>query len=195
MDWLEWSPETLRLEIKDDFNVEVTDDGIDKIMAVIAVLTTDSFYRDLPRFIELCNVFADAEFNPMVFDPADAWEIAWAITEVSLLDPPEDPEHAFSDEIRRYIGKMVQEAGFVNPPDVLRLAIIDEHNPDPVADFSDDPTMYSAFWKNQSSRSDEVRSMLRQQLTELLEQLSDLPLKEGNTQGLLEKLKKERQEA
>ena len=179
------------MEIFDDLQVEIPSVNLSKVMAGIAVLTTDSFYRNLPRFIQLCNILADEDYNPAVFDPADTHEMAWAITEVLLFDPPDDPDNAFSDEIRQYIGVVVQGEGIINPPDVLALAMSDERLDDPmnVGVENDDPEMYAAFWQNQASKGDELRAMLTLQIGELIQQIVGLQLSNGSTDGLLKKMR------
>lgn len=156
-------------------------------MAAICILTSDDFYKNLPRFIQLCNVLADEEFNPLVFDPADSFEMAWAITEAMLLSPPEEDE-PFTDEIRFYIGHMLTEEGIVNPPDVLRIAIQDVSIDDPLAGDVEDPAMYSAFYESQRSKSAEITAMLKQQIDELFAELQSLTLKSGDTADLLKRM-------
>ena len=190
-DYFEWTPETIRKEVYDEVQAELPDKNIHKIMAVIALLTTDDFYNNLPRFISLCNVLADDDFDPFTFEPADSSEMAWAITEAMLLDPPEDPENAFADDIRYYIGEVTTDEGIVNPPDVLGIARRDTHQPDPLSSFSDDPVMYSAFWDTQRDKGDQLNVMLRERLQELLAQVTSLPLQDGNTDKLLRRMRRE----
>ena len=194
-DYFTWAPETIRREVLDEFQAELPSKNLHKIMAVIALITTDDFYNNLPRFIQLCNVLADDEFDPFVFDPADSAEMAWAITEAMLLDPPEDPEHAFADEIRYYIGEVTSEEGIVNPPDVLGIAKRDTHSPDPIGAFADDPVMYNAFWDAQRDKGDWLNEMLRERLQELMSQVTSLPLAEGNTDELLKRMRREMMDA
>jgi hypothetical protein len=186
---LTWSPETIRLELHDDFQVQVPQVCIDKIMAAICILTTNDFYKSLPRFIQLCNVLADDTFNPLVFDPADSFEMAWAITEAMLLSPPEEDE-PFTEEIRFYIGHMLTEEGVVNPPDVLRIAIQDVTIEDPLAGDTEDPAMYAAFYESQRSKSAEISAMLKRQIDELFAELQALDLRNGNTGDLLSRMQK-----
>lgn len=190
-EYFDWHPETIRRELWDDLQITIPEVNLDKIMAIVTVMTTDSFYQNLPRFIYLCNVLSDYDFDPSVFDPATADEIAWAITEILLLDPPEDPDNAFCDEIRYYIGEAVTSEGLVNPPDVLRLAMFSEDRQlDPVAEFADDPTMYGAFWQRQQSLSEDIRQMLMARMTALLDQLERLPLVDGNTKDLVQRMRR-----
>jgi hypothetical protein len=177
------------LELHDDFQVQVPQVCIDKIMAAICILTTNDFYKSLPRFIQLCNVLADDTFNPLVFDPADSFEMAWAITEAMLLSPPEEDE-PFTEEIRFYIGHMLTEEGVVNPPDVLRIAIQDVTIEDPLAGDTEDPAMYAAFYESQRSKSAEISAMLKRQIDELFAELQALDLRNGNTGDLLSRMQK-----
>lgn len=175
------------MELRDEFQVDLPQVNVDKIMAAINILTSDSFYKRLPDFVVLCNVLADDQFNPLVFDPADSAEMAWAITEAMLLSPPEGDE-PFTDEIRHYIGYMLAEEGLVNPPDVLQIAMYNTRMRDPIAVDADDPEMYAAFYKSQQSKSEEITQMLRRQINELFSELSSLHLKNGDTKELLKRM-------
>jgi hypothetical protein len=184
----EWSPQTMYMEFQEDFQADLPQVNIDKIMAAINVITTDDFFTSLPRFIRLCNVLADDEFDPSIFDPADTAEMAWAITEVLLLRRDDMEEEPFSEEIRFYIGHMLSEEGVTNPPDVLKIAARDLPTEDPLAPFASDPAMYASFYATQQSKSDEITDMLRRQLGGLMKEMQRLPLNEGNTEDLLERI-------
>jgi hypothetical protein len=186
---LSWAPETIRLECKEELHVDLPDLNLDKIMAATDIVTSNKFQTQLPSFIQLCNVLSGLEFDPTVFDPADVFEVSWGITEALLLYPVEDDAEGFSDEIRFYIGHIVREAGIVNPPDVLRIAMYDTAE-DPLGAFANDPEMYQAMYELQQSKSDEITGMLKDNLRELFEELGSLPLENGNTEGLLEKIRK-----
>lgn len=186
---LEWAPETIFRQIEDDFSVQLPEVNLDKIMAAIAVVTTNGFYKSLPQFITVCNVFSGDTVSADVFDPADASEIAWGVTEALLLSPPDkdDPE-PFTDEIRGYIGAVVDETGLIKPPDVLRLGLFNDISLNPSYDFSDDPAMFEAMWGSQSTRTDEINNMVRSRLQELVNQLRGLKLRFGDGTRLPETL-------
>ena len=186
---LEWHPQTLQLEFADDFGVQLPQQNLHKLMAAITILTTDRFERSLPSFIWLCNVLADDTLDPTVFDIATAEEMAWGITEALLINPPESEQH-FSDEIRWYIGFMLDEEGVVDPPDVLRLALR-QRLTDPLDDFVDDPEMYAALYTSQQAKSQEIETMLREQLTQLIKQLESLPLTTGDPTDLLRRIREQ----
>lgn len=180
---LEWHPQTLRLEIQDDFDVQLPAQNLHKLLAAITILTTDRFEQSLPSFIWLCNVLADDTLDPTVFDIATVDEMAWGITEALLINPPETDNH-FCDEIRWYIGHMLDEEGVVDPPDVLRIAVR-ERTTDPLNDFTDDPEMYSALYQSQQAKSGDIKQMIREHLTEMIKQIESLPLENGNAKDLL----------
>ena len=188
---LSWHPLTIRKEIEDDFDTKLSKSNFDKLMGVVVYLQSDDFFNRPSTFIQICNAVAGGGFNPFIFDPADAKECAWAMTELLLLNPPDNPE-PFSDDVRRYIGITLDWEGITEAPDILNVAIRDTTTGKP--DYSgfdvDNPGMFQAEYELQKSRSQEVSTMLRANLTELLEQLSGLRLENGNTDDMVNKARK-----
>lgn len=187
---LTWTPETIRMQINDDFGIRLPRGILDKIMAAIMLLTTDSFYQEPAAFIQICNILSGDTFDPEVFDPADSYEMAWGITEATLLAPPEDAENAFSEDVRAYIGYQTSAEGIADPPDILAIGIrpVDKHDPNAV--FADDPEIYNAFSDKREADRSLITDMLRANMQELLGQLESLPLEEGDTANLIGKLRK-----
>lgn len=185
---LSWAPQTLLMELEDDFNVRIPRLNVDKIVTGVNLLTSDDFFTRPPRFVQMCNVLAGSEMS-RAFDKADAMECAWAMTEALLLVPPEDDE-PFHEEIRYYLGRVVDEEGIKEPPDLLRLAI--RSTPSGEADYSGmslgDPMMFSVEHEIQADRSKEIKEMLNRELQDLFDQLEGLPLQNGNTTGLLKRI-------
>jgi hypothetical protein len=48
---LSWAPETIAMELRDDFGVEPPPANFGRLMAGITLLTTDRFYKELPTFV------------------------------------------------------------------------------------------------------------------------------------------------
>lgn len=186
---LEWDPSTIAMEIEDEFNVDLPQTSFDKLMAAIQILTTDRFYKSLPDFITFCNVLDGDEYNPSTFDPADAEEVAWGITEALLISPPDenDPE-PFSDEIRAYIGAVLDREGIINPPDILRIALRVARVAPSIQDFSDDPQMFNAVYDLETGKTEDINRtiVLRTQL--LAAQLGALNLQNGNAKQVADTL-------
>lgn len=189
---LGWDPMTIHSEVQDDFNVKLSSPIFDRLMAGIAIVTTDSFYQSLPDFVHLCNILGGDDYDPTVFDPADAAECAWGVTEALLLSPPDDEEeNPFHDEIVGYIGQVIKTEGMIKPPDILRMGlkdggreIIDRVN----YDYSDDPIMFQAIWDMEKSRTDDINNMIKARLGRLVQQLESLVLDNGNTKDVVDRL-------
>jgi hypothetical protein len=193
---LQWDPETIALELEDDFQVKVPKENFDKLMIGIHLLTTDEFYQLLPEFISTCNILSGDTYDPRTWDPADTEEIAWGITEGMLLAPPDNEEEPFTKEIRAYIGEVVDAEGIINPPDVLRIAL--RGSPDTQqniqGEFSDDPLMFESIYKLEQGKTEAIISVLNENLQWLAMQLNLLPLQNGDAkkavQGITKSMKK-----
>lgn len=178
LDSLHWAPATLALELADALGVTPAPGNLDRLLAAMTIVTTDLFFKSLPHFITLCNVLAGSPPSDQ-FDPADAAECAWGITEALLLSPPdeeEDPE-PFSDEIRAYLGQAAKAEGLIELPDVLRIALTPQDYAAQVSyDFSDDPEMFQGIWQEQQDKTAEINELVRSNLQQLATQVDSLPL-------------------
>ncbi len=186
---LEWDPSTIALEIEEEFNVDLSQMSFDKLMAAIQILTTDKFFKSLPDFIAFCNVLGGDTYNPSVFDPADAEEVAWGITEAILIAPPEDNElEPFSDEIRGYIGGVLDQEGIINAPDVLRIALRKARISPSIEDFSDDPEMFAAIYDVEAGKTEDINQTILTKTQILAAQLAALQLDNGTTKQMAKML-------
>lgn len=182
---LDWDPATITLEIEEEFDVELPQVVLDKLLVAINILTTDKFYRSLPDFIIFCNVLSGDTYRPDMFDPADSVEVAWGITEGLLIAPPEDDEtEFFSEEIRAYIGAVLDSEGIINAPDVLKIALRRSNVSNAADEFSDDPDMFSAIYEVEAEKADDINRAIIEKTTMLAEQLSAVQLANGATAGV-----------
>ena len=183
MEALEWDPATIALEIEEEFDVALPQTSLDKLMVAIHILTTDRFFKSLPDFIQFCNVLDGDTYYPQSFDPADAEEVAWGITEALLISPPDENDtEPFTNEIRAYIGKVLDGEGIINAPDILRIALRDARISPSVGDFSDDPEMFSAIYDVEAGKTSEINQTIKTKTQILSAQLAALQLQNGNTQ-------------
>jgi len=185
-----WDPETISLELEDDFQVKPPAEVFDKLMVGIHLLTTDEFYNLVPEFISACNVLSGDTYDPRTWDPADAEEIAWGITEGMLLAPPTNEEEPFTKEIRAYIGEVIDMEGIINPPDVLRAALRGSAGAlrDIQGEFSDDPLMFESIYKLEQGKTDEIMLTIRNNTRQLVAQLGSLPLENGDAKKAVQRL-------
>lgn len=185
---LQWHPMTIRLELAQELGAELPPINVDKLSVAIMLLTSDAFFKQVDAFIKICNVLSGTPLVMGMFDPADVDECAWGITEGLLIAHPDEPE-PFAEEILWYLGKVLDEEGIKSPPDVLRIAKR-EHKPDFSGMSIGEPGMFQAEFKVQSSEAAEVERVLRVKLAELLYELEQTPLRNGNTQELRKRLGK-----
>ena len=185
-----WHPSTILLEVRDDFGVELPRANFDRLMAGIHLVTSNAFYKSPPTFVEICNVLSGGLYDPATWDPADAFECAWGITEAMLLSPPDDDdEEPFSTEIRAYIGKALDEEGILDPPDVLRIAIRDNRrNQAAVVSGFDDPETRAAITQMEAEKVQEINDRIKSNLRMLIGQLEALNLAHGDAKSLAGRL-------
>lgn len=186
---LSWHPETIQAEIEDDYKLILPQANFDRLLVAIQLVTSDAFYKSTPDFVNFCNILSGDTFDPTTWDPADCTEIAWGITEALLLSPPEDSdEEPFSLEICAYIGTALDQEGIINPPDVLKIATRDHDPTANVADFSDDAELYAGIYAAQDDKTEQINSAVRVALARLTVQLEGLPLRDGSTRNVVQKL-------
>lgn len=186
---LTWDPTTITLEIEEEFDVELPQLAFDKLMVAIQILTTDRFYRSLPDFVTFCNVLGGDTYRPDMWDPADAEEVSWGITEALLIYPPEDDQpEPFTEEIRAYIGAVLDSEGLVNPPDILRIALRTARVSPNIGDFSDDPTMFNAIYDMEEGKRQDIEQSIRLKTKLLAAQFKALNLKNGSTEQITKML-------
>lgn len=180
---LTWDPATIALEIETEFDVDLPQLSFDKLMVAIQILTTDRFYKSLPDFISFCNVLSGETLRADMWDPADAEEVSWGITEALMLYPPEDDDpEPFTNEIRAYIGAVLDQEGLVNPPDILRIALRQARVSPSIQDFSDDPMMFNAIYDLEEGKRQDIELSVRLKTKLLVAQLRALKLQNGSAE-------------
>jgi|LakMenEpi03Aug12_release.lakeMendotaPanAssembly.Ray.scaffolds.fasta_scaffold343459_1 hypothetical protein len=187
MEGLQWDPATITLEVEEEFDVDLPQSVLDKLMVAINIFTADAFYNSLPDFIVFCNVLSGDTYRPDMFDPADSLEVAWGLTEGLLIAPPEDDgqeDGPFSDEIRAYIGALLDQEGIINAPDVLQIALRQANVSDAANQFSDDPEMFNAIYDVEAGKTAEINQVIFEKAKMLIAQLQAIKLDNGSTEGV-----------
>jgi hypothetical protein len=184
----DWDPETIQQEIYDDYGVKLGD-NLDKLIAAMTILTRDLFFKNERCFVTLANVLSNHGFHPGEFVPAGVAECAWAVTEGLLLRPPEpdDPE-PFSHAVRYYIGAALGREGFLHPPDILRIALNTADAKRVRIDWQGS-VEFEELTVGQKQKNQEIESVIRDGLAELMSQLQSLPLQHGDVAELKERIR------
>jgi hypothetical protein len=190
---LAWSPETIEMEIRDDFGVDISSGNYDRLMTAISVLTSNGFFTSVPTFIRDCVSLAGTVTPADSMIMPDCEELAWGITEALLISPPdEEDENPFDKEIVGFIGEALSEEGILKPPDVLRIAVNGRQLVDRVNfEFSDDPEMFAAIQSAEGAKTEAINAAVKGKTMALLRQLQSLPIRNGQTafvQKMLTKL-------
>ena len=184
-EWFEYDPETLLMEIHDDFGVAVPQEVFDRIMVAKLLHTTNDFVRNVNAFTHFCNILSGDIYDPDMWDPADSNDIAWGLTEAFILVPENlqalQAGEVFSEEIITYIGATLDAEGLLTPPDSVRLAVVEDDKLTEVqGQFSDDPDMFAAVMSVGTDKTTYANDLVKRGLVNLQLQLDKLPLKTGD---------------
>jgi len=145
-------PQAFRQEIEEGFGLsDIPAISTDKVWALWSSLTTDLVHMDVSTFMNTANLLSGTPMSYDVFDIADVYECAWAITELTMLDSS-TPERLGPD-VRRYIGEVCKEQGLYRPPPVLAK----------VADMG--PGDFAANVESHADTQEAMQMMIQNQLT------------------------------
>jgi len=120
---LDWEPETLWLEIYEDFHIDVEESNKDKIQASITLVKTNVFYEDFQAFEGIGKAFNGQDPDFVYITPLTPEECAWTVKEASLIDST--PEE-FSLEIKAYVREVLREHGCIIAPPELSFSSLGE---------------------------------------------------------------------
>lgn len=182
-----WAPETLWRQLEEDYSVKLPVANSDKLAAAVCLWTSNEFFKSTDAFLRICNVLCGVGTGAE-FSPPDCLELAWGITEACLIHPPDEDE-PFTDEIRHYIGRMLDEEGISNAPGVLRLGIRDPAKPAAGAEYTDDPDLAHEIFTKDQGRSQTIERAIKLQTQELVHELSELKLAHGDTGDIVAKMR------
>jgi hypothetical protein len=162
-----WTPETLRLEIKDHFGINLPDDNLGKLTAAIAVLTTDHFFRSLPSFLFTLHGLLGDGVSWSYAEPLDIEDLAWAMTEAIFLAPPQEGD-LFDSQIVAYCKTMLKREGMLSPPSILTFAREEEAYGN-ITPYDED------IMREQADRTNAVNEYIEEQTMRLLQQIESIP--------------------
>lgn len=112
----DWDPLTIALEVKDDFEVDLAPELLDKWCALQVLMGSDAFFTRIDAFLGICNTLSSGEPFFSAFDPVTVKEAAWAIAEASM----NRDMLPFSPTIKAYLRKRLKFEGFDgNPPRIF----------------------------------------------------------------------------
>lgn len=186
-EWFDWEPETLEHEIQARWRVALPAHNRDKIWALVTMLTTNQFYRNLDCFVHTCNALNDRGSDFQNFDPPSVSDIAWAVAESTMIDPPEprDESRQFSPEVVHLMSLTMDQEGFSRSPKILAKYASptgDESKLQVVLDG--DGIDYKAYWTDQERKRVEVDQYVASRLAETLDLMGRLPLRHADPEAI-----------
>lgn len=117
-----WEPETLAIELADELDIQIDEDNLDRLHAIIAVVSSDSFANDWAAFTAVCSALS-GENDPEDIAEMTVAEFAWGVIEVKLND---DDQYLYSPDISTLVGVVLDQEGFTTPPEQLSFAMMPE---------------------------------------------------------------------
>lgn len=117
----EWYPQTLRREIKDDFNIKIPPSNLSKIYSAILFLkNTDNFHNFVHFHNDIILGINGHNMQPTFWIPPTVEEILWGAFETLLLaDEPIDLENRFSYEVNYYVCKSLAVEAYPRLPPIF----------------------------------------------------------------------------
>lgn len=181
---LDWDPETLRLEIEEQWGVKPSQIIMDRVLMGIAIVRDPSrFFNNVPDFISLCTVLSGAAFDPTVFTPPTAFEVGWGITELLFLVSHGQPLK-FGAQIQAFVGAILKDEGVIDPPDILGIAARADAWDAITSAHSHNPLEMGRIREVQQEKTNEIRQAIRDSLASLIKQVESLDLENGDTREL-----------
>lgn len=163
-----WEPETIALEFKDEWEVELPTASLDRLCALLAAVSSDAYYRDWAAFTFVNQVLCGHDGDVLEgADPLLVAEAAWGVVEVRLNDSTPSP---WGEEVSRYVGVLLDQEGFVAPPAILNFARLPERY-----DGSDAPADATQRANVETQHARVVAEYLQEQGLTLFNQLKELP--------------------
>lgn len=172
VEFMDWDPATIRLELTEDLGVKPDEGVLDKINAAIAAVNDDNTFDDPIRFHTVMTTLYDLDAPVQDWDEPEVEEIAWGFSE-SLVLRGEKAMPPISDDVARYAGVVLSGEGFAKPPAALSWAKL---NTDRLNTFSDDPIMFESIMKSQDELVKQVDTYVSSTMAKLMEQLRTLQL-------------------
>ena len=79
-----WEPQTVMMEVRDDFGVEIPPEAVERWSAMQVILTTGAFFDRVDAFLPLCQALATGNSMFAIFTPVSPYALARGLVEVSL---------------------------------------------------------------------------------------------------------------
>jgi hypothetical protein len=172
----DWDPDSLGMEIRNAFNVDASDELLDRLIAGMALLTSNSFFVDVTAFTATCNSLNRGVVMTDSWVPADLDDVLWGVTEARFLLGEDYDEEGYSHSVKRYVGVLLKQEGIKKIPSVLAFAEIDDDMLEVYDAYEGDAIMEQTFWDSQQKERDTLESDNIALMENYMDQIRTLPL-------------------
>lgn len=179
-EFIDWDPLTINLTIQRDFKITPPQENKDKIMAGIQIVSSVDFYQEFNVFAVTCGVVAMSGYSTDMLIPPDLDDVTWTCLEAKLLDD-DFKDSLFSDDIKRYVGLLLDEEGLYDPPSVLSFAVYPEGRGVSQDILQDDQIMEKTLISIQQEKKQDYSRILRERTVALFNDLAELDIPDKNT--------------
>ena len=176
-EFVDWEPETLRAVLEEDAG-HVPQAVLDKIGVLCGVRKNRLFHERAEAFIPVCNILTNGVHEHGSFIPAGIDDIVWGVMEVYLTDGEQPSKEAFSEQVQRYVGLVLQQHGVDTLPPILGWAQLDQAEHDrTLKALQNDPTPYQVWFEKQQRIVQDIVAFVADRLNAMLQEISDADLK------------------
>lgn len=173
LECLQWEPETLEITLREKYG-DIDIDSLQRVLAAMSVLTSNMFTQDVSALCMICTALDFERTASDMFVPAGLDEIMWGLTEARvLLGGIDDKE--FSEEVRLYVAKLLDDEGLKRPPSTLKFAKKEADNLD-LGVLADLPDLSAMFEEDQEMTKTELDNSAMEKLSRMMEQINSLNL-------------------
>jgi len=186
-EFLSFSPETWRAEIRDTFLVEPSDASIDRLAVAVSIATSpDPFFNTVRGFDVGARVLSSAvegrRFDPR--DLADLYDCLWAGVEAQIIDRDHQP---YSDFVKEYVKvcRLAYSAHGDSANALFDSLFGPGTDPGEDKDAVDDGTdEWAAAFAGKEASNRQLVAYITSGLQDLSEQFRSLVLRGGNAKQL-----------
>jgi hypothetical protein len=179
-----WEPETLSMELADTLDVQIDEENLDKLHAIISAIVSNGFKKDWVAFTSICSTL-NGENDVEDLAEMTVAEFAWGVIEVSLND--DDDDDLFSPDISSLVGVVLNEEGFSISPDFLSFANLPEKYMGSTSGAEQNKENHESSYQMEL-----LNEYLRDQSLLLFKQIKMLPwISEEDLDGIVESMQKE----
>lgn len=184
---LDWEPQTFVMEFGDLFHKSPPRYLLDRVQTGAVLFTTDQLYQTMESFNSIALVMNHEGPSFLNFEPVDAAEAAWCVSEAALLLGEDYDPKQFTPEVATYVGVLLSQDGFLRPPPMLKFAIMPDMS---ISGEPDTELLMSRERQNSQSMAD-LESFIRARYINLVDQLEAVPVShpEAGWTTLLQRLR------